>query len=370
MTPPPKIIHFHPNGRFATIFVDPLMEAERAHGYVSTMVTSVNLPASGGTVIPYDLSLRNLPGLLFSFMRIIFFLKAQKPSVVISHNAKSSSLPLFAAWLMGVRSRIYYNHGVPFIAYRGILMYLLKWLESINCTLATSIVTVSQDMCNVLLGLKPNAKISLIGHGSACGLDLNIYNALRYRESSFRISHGIAKDDLAVVFVGRPERRKGFDLAVQMWSDHFKDHGYKLILCGPETSDVLKVLPEIPSNIICLGFAKNIPEILSNCECLLLPSMHEGLSYAILEAMACGCVVVANDIEGVRNLVHDGENGYLISDNAVSKYVTFFRSIGNRALEMASIRRSAIETGRIYSRELFLPAYLAFVENVLADAKQ
>lgn len=368
MTRPQRIIHFHPNGKFASIFVDPLVAAERSCGYSSTMVTSVNLPGTGGRVMPYDVSLRNLPGLLFVFIKICFFLKAQKPNVVITHNAKSSSLPLFAAWLTGVRSRVYYNHGVPFIAYRGFLRYLLKGLERINCTLATDIVTVSSDMRSVLLDLMPAAKVTLIGHGSACGVDLSTYNAPRYAESSFRKDHGIAEDDFVVVFVGRPERRKGYNLVLRLWKDHLREDEYKLVLCGSDVSDVLKILPKIPHNIICMGFAKNIPEVLSNSNCLVLPSLHEGLPYSVLEAMACGCLVVANDIDGIRNLIRSEENGYLIRDNAVLGYASLIKSLRNQTREIDAVRCRALETAQRFSRKQFLPAYIAYIEGVLAGA--
>jgi len=365
----PRIIHFHPNGKFASIFVDPLIAAERSCGFTSYLVTSANLSGSGGTLIAYDLSFRNLPGLLIAFFKICLFLRAEKPNVVVSHNAKSSSLPLFAAWLIGVRSRIYYNHGVPFIAYRGILRYLLMWLERINCALATEIVTVSPGMRSILLDLMPAAKVLLIGPGSACGIDLNKYNESLYAKSSFRKDHGIDKDDFVVVFVGRPERRKGYELVLRLWQDYFIEDEYKLILCGSDVSDALKILPKIPRNIICLGFANNIPEILSNSNCLVLPSLHEGLSYALLEAMACGCLVAANDIEGIRSLICSGENGYLIKGNAASGYASLIRSIRNPTQETSVVRKKSLETVQQYSREQFIPFYLAFIERLLAGTK-
>lgn len=367
---PPRIIHFHPSEKYAPIFLEPLMVAERSHGYASTMVNSAYFSSKGKRVIPYDICLRNLPALLIAFIRICLFLKSQNPSVVISHNAKSSSLPLFAAWLMGVRSRVYYNHGVPFIAYRGLLRYLLMGLERVNCLLATNIITVSSDMRDVLLRLMPEKKITIIGHGSACGLDLSLYGAKRYTESSFRKDHGISMDDFVVVFVGRPESRKGYNLILRLWQDYLKEDEYKLIICGSDVSDALRVLPKIPSNIICMGFTQKIPEILSNSNVLILPSLHEGLSYAILEAMASGCLVLANDIEGIRNLVRSGENGYLISNNSPSAYVLAIKSLRHQIWETDAVRRNSLKTAKLFSRKQFIPNYLVFIEEVLASVKR
>lgn len=365
MISPRKIVHLHPNGKFASQFVDPLILAERSRGYASTIITSTNSSGVDGKIIPYDLSLRNLAGLLLAFAKLCVLFAAQKPNLVVSHNTKSSSLPLLAAWLMGVKSRVYFNHGVPFVGYSGFLRGLLRLLEIINCTLATEIVTVSSDMKNLLLSVKPLAKVSLIAKGSACGIDLATYNASLYADSTFRRDNGILKEDIAMVFIGRPEKRKGFELVLRLWRDHVKDASIKLILCGPEQSDVLKVLTRVPPNVICMGFVNNIPEVLSNVQCLILPSLHEGLSYAVLEAMACNCLVLANDIDGIRNLVRNGHNGYLIKDNSVSGYVSLIFALKARSIEVSNMKLNALETAKLFSRESFLLSYLSTIERIV-----
>jgi glycosyltransferase involved in cell wall biosynthesis len=359
------ILHFHSNGKFASLFVDPLILAERRRGLSSAIVTSEHLTGLGGRVIPYVFNLRNFLRVPLAFVKICLFIAQRNPELVISHNAKSSMIPLLAASLMGVKHRVYFNHGVPFVGYKGVFHSLLRALEMVNCSLATEVLTVSADMRDLLLEVKPSAKVSLVHKGSACGIDLKIHSAPLYAESSFMRDHGIAKEDFAVVFVGRPERRKGFELVLRLWRDRFSDPGYKLVLCGADSSDVLKVLSEVPSNVISMGFVGNIPEILSNTDCLILPSLHEGFSYAVLEAMACGCLVVANNIHGVRCLVRHGHNGFLIDDNSVTGYEELIRECKKRRGECSNIKQAALETASEYSREDFLPAYLTFIVRIL-----
>jgi N,N'-diacetylbacillosaminyl-diphospho-undecaprenol alpha-1,3-N-acetylgalactosaminyltransferase len=364
--PPRKIIHLHPDGNFSSNFVDPLILAERSRGYVSTIITSENASGISGKIIPYDLRLRNLPGIFLAFAKLCFLFAVQKPDLVVSHNTRSSMLPLFASWLMGVKSRLYFNHGVPFVGYKGFLRGILKLIEIINCTLATEIVTVSPDMRDLILSLKPSANITIIFNGSACGIDLGKYGTSLYSDSSFREDYGILEEDTVVVFIGRPERRKGFELVLRMWRDHFKDSSIKLILCGAQQSDALKFLKKLPPNIICMGFVKNLPEVLSKADGMILPSLHEGLSYAVLEALASNCLVMANDIDGVRNLVHNGHNGYLVKDNSVSDYVQLIFSLRTKTKEMLYMKSNALKTAKIFSRDRYLPAYLIFIERVVA----
>jgi glycosyltransferase involved in cell wall biosynthesis len=363
--PPRKIIHLHPNGSFASNFVDPLILAERSRGHISTIITSTNVSGISGRIIPYDLSLRNLPGIFLAFAKLCVLFAVQKPDLVVSHNTKSSMLPLFAAWLMGVESRLYYNHGVPFVGYRGFLRRFLRLIERINCSLATEIVTVSLEMKDLILSVKPLTNVSIIASGSACGIDLERHRASLYSDSSFRKDYGILEEDIVVVFIGRPERRKGFDLSLRMWRDHVKDPSIKLILCGSQQSDILKVLTKIPANIICMGFVKDLPEVLSKADCLILPSLHEGLSYAVMEAMASECLVIANDITGIKNLVHNKHSGYLVAGNSVSEYVRLIFSLRTKTKEMSIMKSNALETVKLYSRDRFLLAYIPFIESCI-----
>jgi glycosyltransferase involved in cell wall biosynthesis len=53
-------------------------------------------------------------------------------------------------------------------------------------------------------------------------------------------------------------------------------------------------------------------DIYSRCSVWILASMSEGFPAPVLEAMACGCTVVATDCGGTRDMIKDGENGFLV----------------------------------------------------------
>lgn len=360
-----KIIHFHPNGAYASIFVDPLIQAEKRHGIDSKLICSANNYVSGGIDVPYDISIKNLPLLIISFVRIFCLLTLEKPDLVISHNSKSSVLPLLAAYLSGVKSRIYFNHGVPFIGYRGFVRYVLRRIEKINCSLSTEIVTVSSDMQNILNELKSSAPIRLINHGSASGIDFATFNSINNSSLTFRIKNNIKEDDLVVVYVGRPVRRKGFNFIVNFWAENIKDKSFKLVLCGPDKSSVMKIIDNIPDNIICLGFINNMPEVLLNSDLLMLPSYHEGLPYSVLEAMACNCMVVANDIPGIKCIVKHRENGFIVKNNSIHGYLKIIESLKIKTAENINIKNNAYQYVLKYSRSSFLMAYMVFIDKIL-----
>ncbi len=359
-----KIVHFHPDGRMAAQFIAPLMAAENDAGHQTELVTSVYRAGSDNTVIPFDLSAPNLPRLPLALLKIQSLLKSARPDVVFSHNTKSSFLPLLGAWLAGVKVRVYFNHGVPYVAYSGALRWALRNLERLNCALATRVLTVSTDMVVLLRDINPALDVEIIRSGSASGIDLEAFAPGLYSRAAWRKSQGLDEDDLVVVYVGRPEKRKGFELVLRLWADHFHENHFRLVLCGPERDDVLKFLPSIPDNVSCLGFVSNVPEVLASSDLLILPSLHEGLSYVSMEAQASGAVVLANDISGIRCLIIDAVSGYLVPDNSQKRYVELIREFDGNKDGFADIRRRAHESVTRFSRQHFIPAYLSFLTNL------
>ena len=347
-------------------FVAPLMDAERREGYKSELVSSVRRSGLQGAIIPFDLSVSNLLGLPFALWRIWKYLKWFRTDVVFSHNTKSSLLPLLGAWLAGVHVRVYFNHGVPYAGYHGVLRLLLRTLERWNCALATHVVTVSRDMQELLHDVSPRIKSKIIQNGSASGIDLHAFSQERHSPSAWRQAHGLQEEDLVVVYLGRPERRKGFELVLQLWVDHFHGTDVKLVLCGPGPRDVQKYLRFIPSNVISLGFVNNIPEVLSSSDLIILPSLHEGLSYACLEAQASGAVVVANDISGIRCVIEDGITGFLVPNNDPAKYADIIRKIDKDRTSLEVVQQQARKSVKRFSREIFMPSYLSFLSGLLS----
>jgi glycosyltransferase involved in cell wall biosynthesis len=362
-----KIVHFHTDYRMAAQFVAPLIAAESDAGHETQLVTSVSRPQQDGMVIPFDLSAVNLLGLPSALWKIWSLLNHARPDAVISHNTKSSPLPLWGAWLAGVRVRVYFNHGVPYVGYRGALRWLLRMLERLNCGLATHVVTVSANMKALLQDVVPAVEPMVIQHGSASGIDLNLYAPHDFNSQAWRSTLGLVETDFVVVYVGRPERRKGFDVVLRLWADHLHEPSFKLILCGPDQEDVLKYLPILPSNMLCLGFVNNLPDILRSSDVLVLPSLHEGLSYACMEAQASGAVVVGNNVSGISCLIENGVSGFLVQGNLPDKYVEIFRELEANRSTLAKVREHARINVARFSRQSFLPAYLKLLQSFKSE---
>jgi glycosyltransferase involved in cell wall biosynthesis len=69
---------------------------------------------------------------------------------------------------------------------------------------------------------------------------------------------------------------------------------------------------KISDHVDLLGNREDIPQLLSDFDIFLLSSKREGFPITLLEAMACGKPVIATEVGGIPEAVHDGENGLLV----------------------------------------------------------
>jgi len=121
-----------------------------------------------------------------------------------------------------------------------------------------------------------------------------------------------------IVYVGRLSREKGVLTLVEAFAEVVKAiPEARLIIVGdgPLRSYIEKLIRELSleNKILITGFIPNsqIPRILKKASVFVLPSYGEGLSNALLQAMAAGLPCIVSDTEENREVIHHGVNGLL-----------------------------------------------------------
>ncbi len=82
---------------------------------------------------------------------------------------------------------------------------------------------------------------------------------------------------------------------------------------GPDLPQAMQVARElgVTERVTFMGNREDVAYLLAVSDVMLLPSASESFGLSALEAMACGCAVVASDIGGLPELVRDGKDGFL-----------------------------------------------------------
>jgi glycosyltransferase involved in cell wall biosynthesis len=76
-----------------------------------------------------------------------------------------------------------------------------------------------------------------------------------------------------------------------------------------------------------LGHREDVPDLLAASDVFALPSLYEGSSLALLEAMAAGRAVVSSSIGGTAELIEDGANGLLVPPGDVGALSSAIRRL-------------------------------------------
>lgn len=124
-------------------------------------------------------------------------------------------------------------------------------------------------------------------------------------------------DQLFLAFVSRLEiMGKGYDVLLQVLDlPRWRQRGVRLSLFGRGPNeralrrwvDALKL-----ENISFRGFVDDVERIWAGHHALILPSRYEGMPLTVVEAMLCGRPCIVTNVGGVRELVRDGVNGFLV----------------------------------------------------------
>jgi glycosyltransferase involved in cell wall biosynthesis len=112
------------------------------------------------------------------------------------------------------------------------------------------------------------------------------------------------------LYLGRLSPEKGLREMLGLWP---RDVRLVVVGDGPERDDLLRIAPPGVEFRGALDHAHALP-LLADARALVMPSVnYEGSPKAILEAFAAGVPVLASDIGGLPELVHDGVNGVLLA---------------------------------------------------------
>ncbi len=373
------IVHLMHHPISAKRFVEPLVnslinagiEAElwvEHREALSHFVAAISCPKSPAS---FDLSINPLRNLtrLFRLLRRMY---TKRPTAVCAHQTRGALLPLAASKMAGVRTRIYHNHGTPYIGYSGTLRLLLWLVDRLNCMLASHVTTVSFPLRERMIAshLVSETKCHVIGKGSACGIDLTEYNGLGPQNADyerFREDLGIPSNEYVVTYVGRPVRRKGFSMLLDAWKgSQLNTPGNRLLLIGCTPADVGRVLGKLPSTVTAVGFVVNISLYYAVSDVVVLPSEHEGFPYAILEAAAAGKPSVASNIPGVSDFIKNEINGLLFDAQdvgALTRALIRLKSDGELRRRLGIAGRQVVD--EFYDRDVFLKDYVSFIEKVV-----
>lgn len=245
--------------------------------------------------------------------------KKLRPRIVHSHSGVWRDCCLGAV-MASVPALFHTEHGRVFLDDN----IRARLTHRILSRFRTRVIAVSDELKTFLreqVGLPENKLITIYN-----GVDTQKFTPGKH-SSRLRKGLGMTEEDVFVAAVGRITPVKDYETmvrAVHETKKRLDSRGFKLLIAGPETYDKatdsgtmgrLKELSkelDIEDQVVFLGKRDDIPALLSEADIFVQTSVTEGLSMAILEAMASALPVVATNVGGNGEIIDHGSTGYLV----------------------------------------------------------
>jgi glycosyltransferase involved in cell wall biosynthesis len=189
----------------------------------------------------------------------------------------------------------------------------------------------------------------------------------------WRAQLGIPRDAKLVGCITRFDPVKGIHYAIRAFADLIQKvpEAYLILFGEGDERERLEHLVkdlELDSKVRLLGFRPDASSYLAALDCFLLPSINEGIPFALLESLAAGTPAVVTDVGGITEVVQNEEAALVVSPRdakALSMAVNRILTDGELAQR---IRENGLELSRRYSVASYASELIDLYERALASS--
>ena len=267
--------------------------------------------------------------LLFQGLSVWRRLRKEKYDLVHAHWIIPQGLVCVLVNLLRARGHrvpvVCTSHGGDLYALRGwpfksIKKFVMKRLAHL-CVVSRAM----QETC-IEFGMEPET-INVL----PMGVDL---------KNTFLPTANTARHDHRLLFVGRLVEKKGVTHALEavaILKKTIPDIELLVVGDGPELPVLKRKITQLglEQNVTLAGSVRNpeLPQLYSSATVFVMPAVvdsrgdQEGFGLVLVEAMGCGCAVIASDLPPIRDIVQHGQNGLLAQPGAANDLADKIRQL-------------------------------------------
>lgn len=257
------------------------------------------------------------------------------------------------ARIAGHRTRtkvIYTAHGFHFYQGAPVMNWLVYYpVEKMLSRWTDVLITINHEDYKLA---KKKFKMKKLTYVPGIGIDTQREGLSQKEKEEKRKELGIPQDAFLITNAAEFTPNKNQKTVIEAIEQLHNPNIY-FVMCGigEKKAELEQYVKEhgLEEHIRFVGFRNDLHEILQTSDCFVLSSFREGLSVALMEAMAEGLPVVCSRIRGNVDLIKDGEGGILISPQKRDEYINAFKKLYNmknesfgQFLHMGEINRKMI----------------------------
>jgi len=284
---------------------------------------------------------------LIAFFSLFIFILENKFDIVHTHTSKAGILGRWAAFFALRTKSIHTVHGFAFHDYQNwIVRHIFIILERVTAVVTDRIIVVSESIKNK--GLK-----NRIASEDKYSIVYELVNVTNRSGSRFMLeekSYQKASYRIGMIAALKPQKNPQdfIKLAVIMIKKR-KNLEFLLIGDGVLKNRLNKMVEEynIKENFKILGWREDAYDLMKSFDVLVLTSLFEGQPHVIIEAMSLGIPIVATRVDGIKDIIINGSNGFLFPPKKLYQMARCIEKI----LDNDELKKVLSSNARNYFRE-------------------
>ena len=306
--------------------------------------------------------------LINQFRRLI---KGIKPDIILSHTIKPN---IYASILAR-------NQGIPYLnnitglgsalqnnsKLAGLLRFLYRYALSDSSGIFFENEGNRRYFQQYNIGKEENYIVV-----SGAGVNLDEFSPKYKIETD---ESGSQEKEIIFIFIGRIMKDKGIEEFLGA-AEYIKRSNpatrFQIVGFYDEQEYSDKIDSLVKQNIIeFLGPSTDTRVEMSQADCIVLPSYHEGMSNVLLEGAAMGLPLITTDIHGCKEAVDDGKNGFLCkvkdTESLIDAMERFIALSAEERRQMGLHGREKMV--KEFDRKLVIGQYIKVIQNVIGEAQ-
>ena len=301
--------------------------------------------------IDFSRKVTNIPQNIKAYKQIKKILKDNKYEFVHCHSPIGGVCGRLAAKATNTKV-IYTAHGFHFYKGAPKLNWIIYYpIEKVLSYITDILITINKEDYELA---KRKMKASKIKYVPGVGVDTNKFKNVNIDKFEKRKELGLCEDNILLLSVGELNENKNHEIIIRALANLNNSNIHYLIAGRGNLKSYLNALAKelkIENQVHLLGFRTDIAELYSISDIFCFPSYREGLSVAMMEAIASGLPIICSNIRGNNDLVTNKRNGYLCNVNSDLEFSYNINLILNNKKMLSEIKENNMRDIKKFNQE-------------------